>query len=314
MTRTSAPSGPVRTVLVTGAGGFVGSQIALDLARAGFDVVATDQTFDTPTLARLANLHRIEAPLAKALPDIAGLHPHAVVHGAAITAGPVSLGISAAAHLRLNMDMLTLCLDWARSKGASNFVFLSSTGVFAPEDGDHSLTEQSPTSARGPYSAAKKAGEIVTQGAAENGFATLSLRLGNLFGPHEAQRPTRPFVGLLARMVAGALSGVIPVESPGVVRDWTWLPDIGRAIAALLDDFPSGDTPILHCGNTQAISDLDLAKAIAAHFPGARIAVADGSAQSKAPMGRAVTSVLTTFDWTPVPQALAEMLAEKGAA
>lgn len=314
MTRTSAPSGPVRTVLVTGAGGFVGSQIALDLARAGFDVVATDQTFDALTKARLANLRRIEAPLTKALPDIAGLHPFAVVHGAAITAGPASLGISAAAHLRLNMDMLTLCLDWARSEGASRFVFLSSTGVFAPEDGDHSLTEQSPASARGPYSAAKKAGEIVTQGAAEDGFATISLRLGNLFGPHEAPRPTRPFVGLLARMVAGGQAGVIPVENPGARRDWTWLPDIGRAIAALLDDFPSPDTPVLHCGNTHAISDLDLAHAIVAHFPRARIAVEDGSARSKAPMGRAVTSALTAFDWTPLPKALAEMLAERAAA
>ena len=314
MTQTPAPSGTVRTVLVTGAGGFIGSQIALELARAGFDVAATDQTFDTPTSARLANLRRIEASLDIALPDIAGLHPFAVVHGAAITAAPVSLGMSAARHLRRNMDMLTLCLDWARHDGASRFLFLSSTGVFCPEDGDLSLTEQSPASARGPYSAAKKAGEIVTQGAAEDGFATISLRLGNLFGPHEAPRLTRPFIGLMARMVAGARAGVIPVESPDVMRDWTWLPDIGRAIAALLDDFPPGDTPILHCGNTQAWSDLDLAKAIAGHFPDARIAIAEGSAQSKAPMGRAVTSVLTTFDWTPLPQALAEMLAERVAA
>lgn len=314
MTLATAPSGELRTVLVTGAGGFVGSQIALDLAKAGFDVVATDQSFDPPTTARLAHLPRIEAPLAMALVGISALRPFAVVHGAAITANPASLGLTPAGHLRRNMDMLTHCLDWAKAAGAARFVFLSSTGVFAPDDGDQPLTELSPATAQGPYSAAKKAGEIVTWGAADAGFATQSLRLGNLFGAHEAPRPTRPFVGLLARMISAANAGLIRLESPDTRRDWTWLPDIGRAIVTLFDDLPTLATAVLHCGNTQAWSDLDLAKAICAHFPNARIEVDVKPGPTKGPMGSAVTSALTGFTWTPLPTALSVLLSPRVAA
>lgn len=308
MTRTEAPSNTARTVLVTGAGGFVCSQVALDLAQAGFDVVATDQSFDAPTAARLANLRRIEAPLASALAKDTSLRPFAVVHGAAITADPASIGLSAAGHLRCNMDMLTHCLDWAQDAGAARFVFLSSTGVFSADDGDQPLSELSDASARGPYAAAKKAGEIVTQAAADARFATLSLRLGNLFGPHETPRPTRPQVSLLAQMVSTARAGLIRLESPGNRRDWTWLPDIGRATATLLDDVPRAATPVLHCGNTLACSDLELATAICSHFPTARIEVDAKPGRIKGPMASAVTSALTGFDWTPLPSALSVLL------
>lgn len=308
---TMAPAAPTsaKLVVVTGAGGFVGSQVALELAAAGFEVLATDQHFDVATTTRLAALLRIEAPLAAALDQAAGLQPFAVIHGAAITAGPASFGVTPARDVRLNTDMLTLCLDWARSVAAARFIFLSSTAVFAAGDGAGSVTETSAATARGPYSAAKKAGEILTQGAADAGFATLSLRLGSMYGPYEAARPTRPGIGLMARMFAGAQAGLIRVETPHARRDWTWLPDIGRAIAALLHDFPGETIDVLHCGNTEQISDLALAQLICAHFPGAKVETDPPPYPvSKAPMGRSIRSVLTEFDWTPLDQALPLML------
>lgn len=40
-------------VLITGAGGFVGSHLALGLLRLGFEVVVNDQGFDSEALGRL---------------------------------------------------------------------------------------------------------------------------------------------------------------------------------------------------------------------------------------------------------------------
>ncbi|WP_157973613.1 NAD(P)-dependent oxidoreductase [Tropicimonas sp. IMCC34043] len=305
-----------RLVVITGAGGFVCSQIAVELAAAGFDVMGLDRAFDDAAIERLNGIHRVTGNLADSLQDLRGIRPFAVVHGAAITAGPATLGISAAAHVRMNMDLLTCSLDWARKAGAGRFVFLSSTGVFCPSDGAGTLTETSPATARGPYSAAKKAGEIVTQGAAEPTFATVSLRLGNLFGPHEAPRPSRPYLGLVARMIADAhRDGLIRVDTPQARRDWTWLPDIGRALADLLRTFPGDDTGVLHCGSAEVLSDLELAQAIGALIPGSRVEVsAVPGPATKGPMGSCVNSALTGFRWTPVRASLADLLRNEVAA
>ena len=314
MTSPSSRPSHKRTILVTGAGGFVCSQVALDLAESGFEVVVTDQVFDDATLFRLSGFRRVEAPLATALAQLADLKPFSVVHGAAITADPAETGLTSAGHVRANVDLLTLCLDWARTREATRFVFLSSTGVFAAQDGSDRLTELTAATGAGPYAAAKRAGEIITQGAAEPGFATLSIRLGNLFGPHEVPRPTRPFVSLLRRMVREARAGTIRLTNPQARREWTWAPDLGRALAALLHDFPSAQTPVLHCGNTKAWTDFALAEAIVGLLPGTRIEVEADPAPTKAPMGSAVRSALTDFAWTPLDRALAALLAERSAA
>lgn len=305
-----------RLVVVTGAGGFVCSQIAVDLAAAGFEVIAVDRAFDNEATERLGAIRRVAGTLPEALGALKDVRPFTNIHGAAVTAGPATLGISAAAHVRTNMDLLTGCLSWARAAGAARFVFLSSTGVFCAADGADTLTELSPATARGPYSAAKKAGEIVTQGAADASFATVSLRLGNMFGPHEAPRPSRPGLGLVARMIAAAkANGVIHVETPQARRDWTWLPDIGRALAGLLITFPGETVDVLHCGSTEVLSDLDLAQAIAALMPGTRLDVAQGPGPAtKGPMGSCITSALTGFGWTPVREALAGLLQAEGVA
>lgn len=304
-----------RMVVITGAGGFVCSQIAVELAAAGFDVIGVDQLFDAPTVQRLASVRRVCGALADALQGLTDITPSAVIHGAAITASPAAFGISAAAHIRRNTDMLTGCLDWARAAGARQFVFLSSSGVFCAADGSDTLTETAAATARGPYSAAKKAGEILTQGAADESFVTVSLRLGNVFGAVEAMRPTRPGVGLVARMIAAAKSDrVIRVETSDARRDWTWLPDIGRALGELLLAFPPNGVDLLHCGNPEILSDLELANAIAALVPGTRIEVNRGPvAATKGPMGSRLVSALSRFHWTPVHDGLAALLQAEAA-
>lgn len=306
-------------VLVTGAGGFVCSEVALALHRADCNVLATDLTFDTATKARLDGIHMIAAPLDEALQQIRGRSVTAVVHGAAITASPERLGISHAAHLRRNMDPLTATLDFARQAGASSFLFISSMGVFDPLDGpapEGCFTESTRPTATCAYCVAKQAGEALTTAAAEPGFATLSLRLGNVFGPHEAVRESRQHLCLVSRMIAEAReTGVITLQSPYARREWAWLPDLAQGIAGLIRDMPRSGPRVLHAGMPPVLSDLDLARCVADRVGGTTIRLAPPPrAAVRPPMGTDVQGPFAATDWTPIETAIDSLTAKESAA
>lgn len=295
-------------VLVTGAGGLVCSEVALALARAGHEVIATDRTFDAGAAARLGALRRIEAPLPGALAALEGFRPAAVIHGAALTSDPGALGMTRAAHLSANLGMTLAALEAARAAGAARFVFVSSMGVFEPDDGPAPggrMTEAARPTARCPYAAAKRAGEAVVAAAAEPGFATCGLRLGNVLGPHEARRPSRAHLSLAGRMREEAAGGRITARTPGALREWAWLPDLAGGIAAFLG--APWAAPVLHAGAPPACTDAALA-AMIAERAGARVApAAPPHAPVRPPMGTDHPGPLAEIAWTPIGAALDRM-------
>lgn len=305
-----------RKVLITGAGGFVGSALAEAQIAEGHEVLATDLAFDAHTRARLGKAQLIEGPLPEVLADLTGTTADVVIHAAAITADPARFGLTRAGHLRANTSLLLDALNWARGHASGRFVFISSSGVFGLAKDAQVVDERAPATATDPYSAAKRAGEILLSGASEPGFETVVLRLGPVFGPHEAPRHTRPIPSLVARMFAAAREHAeITVAAPDARRDWTFLPDIARATGVLLDH-PGALPAVLHVTSGIALSDLELAQAIAAHCPGTRIVTApDAPAHPPRPvMVSGVSSPLDGFDWTTVAKALADIVPAEAAA
>lgn len=302
-------------ILVTGAGGFVCSEVAVALTHAGHAVIAVDQMFDAPTRARLTDVRMEEGLLPDVLMRLRGLGPRAVIHGAAITASPERLGLSNAAHIRRNVEMHTETLEFAHREAAARFLFLSSMGVFEADDAPAPggvFTESTRPTATCTYCAAKQAGELITGSAAEVGFATLSLRLGNIFGAHEAVRETRQHLCLVSRMVAEArATGVITVQTPEALREWSWLPDLARGIAQLVDVGIAFDAGMIHAGTPPVISDLDVARAIASHLRGTVVRIAPPPHMAlRPPMASHVPSVFDTVAWTSVGDALEQLIRE----
>ena len=290
-------------VVVTGAGGFVCSALALALAGAGWRVTGVDRAFDAAARERLTGIALVEADLLETPGIIAGLAPTALVHGAALTVAPEKIGLTRAAHLAANVGLLTHAMTEARQAGADRMLFLSSTGVFDTTDGvgEDRLTEDVMPTGQGPYSAAKRAGEEITRAAAEPGFATLSVRLGHIFGPGEAVRPSRQHLSLPHRMAAEA--GAITCGSAGAQREWAWLPDLADGLAATLDALPQMDPGVIHAGNPPVMSDEDLAALIA---PG-RAQTFAATGPVRPPMGTVRPSPLRAVTWTPIATGLATL-------
>ena len=293
-------------VVISGAGGFVGSALAVGFAALGWQVTALDLAFDEPTRARLANADLVMADLAQGVP--AELPPaRLIVHAAAVTTDPASLGCTRAAHIAANTRPLLAMLEHASRTGPEAFVFLSSTGVFAAGDGNGALTDTDQPTGRSPYAAAKRAAELLVPAALEGVAVAHVVRLGYVYGPHEAVRPSRQRVSLLAEWMTAARAGrPLEVRADDPLRDWTFAPDLALALARLADGLSAG-RPV-HLGSPHALTDSALAALVARHVPGASMVTVPVASPLKPPMAPSDIPALRGFAWTDPPTAIAQML------
>jgi len=296
-------------MLITGAGGFVGSALVEGFLALGWRVTAVDRTFDAATRARLAGSHLVTVDLAQG--DSSDLPAAAVVvHAAAVTTEAATLGWTPAAHLAANTRPLLAMLEHAARTRPDAFVFVSSSGVFAADDGaggGDGLRDTDVPTGRSPYAVAKRAGELLT-GTAFDGVAAHVVRLGYLYGPHEAARPSRVRTSAVATWLAAARRGeplVVAANDPA--RDWTFTPDLARVVAQLVAGRPASG-PVHLCSPFVA-TDSEMVAHIAALMPGSVRTPGPPLAAVKPPMRPSDLSHLGPLSWTDPPTALAQLAA-----
>ena len=124
-----------RSVLVTGAGGFVGSSLTSGFRALGLKVIAVDRSFhdEVDGSASGGLVQRVtgdlDADLVRRLPPV-----DIVVHGAWITTDPESLGITREEYTTQNLEPLRRLLEWARStKPEASTMASRITTVFSPK-------------------------------------------------------------------------------------------------------------------------------------------------------------------------------------
>ncbi|MCU0512243.1 MAG: NAD(P)-dependent oxidoreductase [Anaerolineae bacterium] len=256
-------------VLVTGAGGFVGQHLVHVLIQHNFAVTAVDTAFAAAVPAAWQGRVTCLAHDARSLPPLA---VEALVHGAAITGTPAEVGLSPEDHFRANMDAVPALLAWAQAQGVRRTVFISSDGIYHAHSG--AVAEDQPARPQGLYAVAKAATEaLVNTCRSEYGRDVLTMRLSSIYGPGEMARPSRPRTSPVQQLIQQALTeGRMVLSHPQRARAWTYAPDVGAALVALLraQTLPHG---LYNVASHECLTDLQVAQAIAAHLPGVYIDV-----------------------------------------
>lgn len=250
----------MRTFLVTGGAGFIGSHIAEALVKRGDRV----RVFDNLSTGHRENLapcggqvEFIEGDLidgAKVAAAVQGVD--CIFHEAALASVPRSVEAPLDTNAACVTGTLTL-LDAARRAGVRRLVYAASSSAYGdrPTSPKHESDLPMPIS---PYGAAKLAAELYCRAfTATYGFETVALRYFNVFGPR--QDPDSPYSAVIPLFMTALLSGKRPtIYGDGQQsRDFTYVANVvhGNLLAA---DAPNVAGQVFNLANGRATSLLSL--------------------------------------------------------
>jgi NAD dependent epimerase/dehydratase len=255
-----------RRVLVTGAGGFIGSHLVEELVRAGASVRALVRYNGRSDIGMLAMVDpAIRAELEIVHGDITD--PFAVraivdrmdtvFHLAALIAIPYSY-VAPAYYVSVNVTGTLHVLQAVRELGVRRMVHTSTsetygTSQYTPIDERHPLQPQS------PYSASKIGADCMAESFYRSfGTPVATIRPFNTYGPRQSARAVIPTIA--AQVLAGR--DEIRLGNLRPVRDLTFVADTARGFLAVggADDCVGKVTNI---GSGKGISVGELAGLIA---------------------------------------------------
>jgi len=253
MTQIAQIEEPSKTVLVTGAAGFIGSHTVDALLAAGHYVVGIDnfRTGKRENLSEAARSNRfrfIEGDLLNTTvlnKVCAYAKPNAVIHLAALVSVPESIS-HPEENFRLNVLATHVIGEWSRRYGVQRLVFASSAAVYGI-DTQAPLDEETACVPQSPYGAAKLASEVLLLSYSRSfGLTVRSQRYFNVYGPR--QDSSSPYSGVISRFAAASYRGErITIHGDGEqTRDFIAVSDVAEANAraATAPGLPSGTVNI----------------------------------------------------------------------
>jgi UDP-glucose 4-epimerase len=254
----------MRTFLVTGGAGFIGSHLAEALVRRGDKV----RVIDNLSTGFLANLD----PIFDAIEFVEGdiTDPDAVAeavrgvdcvfHEAALASVPRSMERPLDTHAACVTGTITL-LDAARRAGVRRVVYAGSSSAYGDQPAS-SKRETDPPMPISPYGAAKLAGEFYCQAfAASFPIETVTLRYFNVFGPR--QDPGSPYAAVIPLFITAILAGRQPViyGDGQQSRDFTYVANVVHA-NLLAADAPGVSGRVFNVANGRTVTLLELLAAL----------------------------------------------------
>jgi UDP-glucose 4-epimerase len=254
----------MRTFLVTGGAGFIGSHLVEALVRRGDRV----RVLDNLSTGFLANLEGVRDQIEFLQGDLVDGPTVArvvegvdtIFHEAALASVPRSVDRPLETHAACVTGTLTL-LDAARRAGVRRVVYAGSSSAYGDQPGQSKRETDLPAPIS-PYGAAKLASEYYL-GAfwTTYGLQTVTLRYFNVFGPR--QDPASPYSAVIPLFITALLEGRQPVifGDGRQSRDFTFVANVVHANLLAAD---AADAPgrVFNAANGRSISLLELLAAM----------------------------------------------------
>lgn len=229
--------------LITGAGGFVGANLARRAIAAGHDVHALVRPGSISWRLDRVVAERHEADLRDAAATaaaVAAARPQWVFHCAAY--GAYSWQTDAARMRAINVDGTANLLDACRRAGVEVFVNTGSSSEYGYKN--HAPSESEIPEPNSPYALSKLwATEYCAYDARMHGGTVVTLRLYSVYGPYE--EPGRLMPTLMVMAAEGLLP---PLTTPDTARDFVYVDDVCDAYFAAAQRPPSEPGCVLNVG------------------------------------------------------------------
>src|SRR5438876_3073464 len=258
----------IRRILVTGTEGYLGSLLAPELLRQGYEVIGLDTGFykgrtfyrdggaTPPTLAK--DIRHIAAE------DLKGVE--AVPHMAALSNDPAGQ-LAADVTYEINHKGSVHLAELARKAGVKRFVYMSSCSVYGVSEGDD-VTEESCVNPRTAYAICKTLVERDVKRLARKGFSPTFMRNATAYGASPRMR-----FDIVLNNLAGLAwtTHEIKMTSDGTPwRPLVHIRDIGRAVICALEaNRPVVHNQVFNVGSTRENYQVrEIARIVADAFPG----------------------------------------------
>ena len=249
-----------KKIVVTGAAGFIGSNLTDKLLELKAEVIGIDNLFN----GRLENLENAQKYknfhfhkgdirdlnfLLDLFKDI-----DIIYHQAALTSVPQSIKMPESCN-DINVKGVLNILNAARKRDVDRVIFASSASVYGdsptlPKKEDMRRLPKS------PYGVSKLAGEAYMQTYHQiYGINTISLRYFNVFGPRQRDSPYSGVIAIwLGRIIRN--ENLIIFGDGNNSRDFTYIKDVVQAnVLAGIHDAP-GKIMNISCNNPINLTDL----------------------------------------------------------
>lgn len=246
-------------VLVTGAGGFIGSHLVEELVRQGYNVrafVRYNARNDWGWLQTLPCLKDIEIHTGD-IRDYDSVRNavrgvEIIFHLAALIGIPYSY-ISPLAYIKTNVEGTYNILQAAREEGVQRVVHTSTSEVYGTAR-YVPINEEHPLQAQSPYAATKiAADQLVLSFHRSFGLPVVVVRPFNTFGPRQSARAVIPTI--ITQVLAG--NQIIRLGNLSPTRDFNYVRDTVSGILTVgLSERTEGHVVNIGSGRETSIKEL----------------------------------------------------------
>jgi dTDP-glucose 4,6-dehydratase len=255
----------IRTILVTGGCGFIGSNFVRYILRHyDYRVINVDKLTYAGNLENLVDVS--DHPQYEfVMGDVAD---KALIGGLASKGVDAVVNFAAESHvdrsiedprvfIETNVLGTQVLLEAARKYKISRFIQISTDEVYGSLGPTGAFSEITPLAPNSPYSASKTAADLLVRAYYKTyGLATIITRCSNNYGPY--QFPEK----LIPLMISNALEDKpLPVYGDGMnVRDWIYVEDHCRAIDLIVHKGREGE--VYNIGASNEVPNIEIVKTI----------------------------------------------------